>query len=157
MFSSHSSASWLTLVLPSMALCGEPGSYFWGSVSVKTSSSMAFHVCVSYHPWLKQIPGTFKNTYLPISCNRASQMALVVKNSHANAGDVRDMGSIPGLRRSPGEGNGNPLQYSCLENSMDRGVWQATVYGAAKSHTQLSIHKHRGFFFLIFPQILLCN
>ena len=49
-----------------------------------------------------------------------------------------DLGSIPGLGRSPGEGNGNPLQYSCLDNSMDRGAWRATVYGVKKSQTQLS-------------------
>ena len=49
-----------------------------------------------------------------------------------------DMGSIPGLGRSPGEGNGNPLQYSCLENPMDRGAWWATVHRVAKSRTQLS-------------------
>ena len=58
-----------------------------------------------------------------------------VKNLPANAGDVRDVGSIPGLGRSPGEGNGNPLQYSCLENPMDRGGWQAMVHGATKSQT----------------------
>ena len=51
---------------------------------------------------------------------------------------VGDLGSIPGLRRSPGEGNGNPLQYACLENSMDRGAWQAKVRGVAKNQTQLS-------------------
>ena len=51
---------------------------------------------------------------------------------------ARDSGSIPGLGRSPGEGTGNPLQYSCLENSMDRGAWQATVYGVGNSWTQLS-------------------
>ena len=56
-------------------------------------------------------------------------MAQMVKASACNAGDL---GSIRGLGRSPGEGNGNPLQYSCLENSMDRGVWQATVHGVAK-------------------------
>ena len=61
----------------------------------------------------------------------------VVKNPAANAGAVS---LIPGLGRSPGEGNGNPLQYSCLENPMDRGAWQATVHGVAKSHTQLSRH-----------------
>ena len=49
-----------------------------------------------------------------------------------------DLGSVPGLGWSPGEGNGNPLQYSCLENSMDRGAWQATVYGAEESRTRLS-------------------
>ena len=58
----------------------------------------------------------------------------VVKNLPANAGDV---GSIPVLGRSPGERNGNPLQYSCLENRMDRGAWWATVHGVAKSWTQL--------------------
>ena len=68
----------------------------------------------------------------------ASQVALVVKNPPASARDVRDMGSIPGLGRSHGEGNGNPLQYSCQENSMDRGAWWATVYGVSKSQTQLS-------------------
>jgi len=56
----------------------------------------------------------------------------MVKASACNAGDP---GSIPGLGRSPGEGNGNPLQYSCLENSMDRGVWQATVHGVTKGQT----------------------
>ena len=59
----------------------------------------------------------------------------VVKNLPANGGN---MGSIPGLGRSPGEGNGNPLQYSCLENPIDRGAWQTTVYGVTKSWTQLS-------------------
>ena len=59
----------------------------------------------------------------------ASQVALVVKNSPANAGDVRDVGLIPGLGRSPGGGSGSPLQYSCLGNPMDRGAWQATVRG----------------------------
>ena len=59
----------------------------------------------------------------------------VVKNLPANAGDIGDSGLIPGLGRSPREGNGNPLQYSCLENSMDRGVWQATVQGVAKNQT----------------------
>ena len=59
----------------------------------------------------------------------------VVKNLPANAGDIGDSGLIPGLGRSPREGNGNPLQYSCLENSMDRGVWQATVHGVANSQT----------------------
>ena len=67
----------------------------------------------------------------------ASQVALVVKNPPASAGDVRDMGSIPGLERSPGEGNGNPLQYSCLENTMDRGAWRATIHGITKSQTRL--------------------
>ena len=64
-----------------------------------------------------------------------SLVALVVKNPSANVGDIRDVGSIPGPGRSPGEGHGNPLQYSCLENPMDRGAWQATVHMVAKSDT----------------------
>ena len=56
----------------------------------------------------------------------------MVKNLPANAGDARDTGSIPGLERSPGEGNGNPLQYSCLGNSIGRGPWPATVHGGRR-------------------------
>ena len=67
-----------------------------------------------------------------------SQVALVVKNLPANAGDTRDMSLIPGLGRSPEGGNGNPLQYSCLENPMDRGAWWPTVCGFAKSRILLS-------------------
>ena len=59
-------------------------------------------------------------------------MALVVKNLPTNAGDVRDEGLTPGLGRSPGGGHGNPLQYSCVENSMDRGAWWATVHGVTR-------------------------
>ena len=58
-----------------------------------------------------------------------------VKNPPANAGDERDAGSVPGSGRSPGDGHGNPLQYSCLENSIDRGAWQAMVHRVAKSQT----------------------
>ena len=61
----------------------------------------------------------------------ASQVVTVVKTPPANAGDLRDVGSIPGWGGSPGGGNGNPLQYSYLENPMDRGTWQATVHGVA--------------------------
>ena len=57
------------------------------------------------------------------------------KNPPANAGDIRDVGSIPGLGRSPGRGHGNPLQCSCVENPMDGGAWRATVHGVAKSQT----------------------
>ena len=64
-------------------------------------------------------------------------MAQVVKNPPANAGDLRDVGSAPGPGRSPGEGHGNPLQYSCLENPKDREVWWAIVHRLAKSWTQL--------------------
>ena len=63
----------------------------------------------------------------------ASQMVLVEKK--LPLGDLRDRGLIPGSGRSPGGGNGNPLQYSCLENPMDRGAWQAIVHGVAKNQT----------------------
>ena len=65
---------------------------------------------------------------------------LVVKNPPAAAGDAGDAGLIPGSGRSSGVGNSNPLQYSCLENSTDVGVWQATVHGVAKRQTGLSMH-----------------
>ena len=67
---------------------------------------------------------------------RASQVALVVKNLPANAGDTRFTGSIPGSGRSPGGGHGNPLQYSCLENPMDRGAWQVTVHRFQRDTTE---------------------
>ena len=73
--------------------------------------------------------GTGSNT------GRASQVVLVVKNLPANVGDIRDSGLIPGSGRSPGGGHGNPLQYFCLENPMDRGACWATVHGVAKSWT----------------------
>ena len=65
----------------------------------------------------------------------ASQVVLVVKNPPANSEDNGDTGLIPGSGRSSGGGNGNPLQYSCLENRMDRGAWWATVHGVAESNT----------------------
>ena len=73
-------------------------------------------------------------------------MALVVKNTPANAGDIRDTGSISRSGRIPAEGNGNPLQDSCLENPKDRGAWWAIVHRVAKSWTQLkqvSIHMYK--------------
>ena len=73
----------------------------------------------------------------------ASQVARVVKIPPANAGGIRDTGLFPGSGRSPGGGHGNPLQYSCLENPMEREAWRATVHGVAKSPTrlkQLSTH-----------------
>ena len=64
----------------------------------------------------------------------ASQVALVVKNPPANVGDARHAGLIPGLGRSPGGGNGTPLQYSCLENCMDKEAWQPTAHGVRVGH-----------------------
>ena len=69
--------------------------------------------------------------------DRASQVALVVMNPSANAGDIRDAGLIPRSGRSPGGGDGNPLQNSCLEKPMDRGAWRATGHRVAKSWTRL--------------------
>ena len=83
------------------------------------------------------------NIYEHLLYDRGFQVILhdggfpVVKNPPAKAGDTGDSSSIPGLGRSPGGGNGNPLQYSCLENPMDRGTWQAIVLGVGKSRTQL--------------------
>ena len=77
---------------------------------------------------------------------RTSQVALVVKKLLANAEDIKDACSIPGLGRCPGGGHGHPLQYYCLENPMDRGAWQVTVHSVTKSQTrlkQLSTHTHR--------------
>ena len=65
----------------------------------------------------------------------ASWVALVVENPPANAGDIGNSGSIPGSGRSPGGGHGNPLQYSCLENPMDREAWQAKVHSVTQSRT----------------------
>ena len=75
----------------------------------------------------------------------------VVKNLSASVGDIGDTGSVPSLGRSPGVGNGNPLQYSCLGNPMDKGTWQATVHRVAKSETQLKrqhTHIHPHIFFI---------
>ena len=69
-------------------------------------------------------------------------MVWLVKNQPATAEDARDTGSIPGLGRSSRVGSGYPFQYSCLENSMDRGGWRATVDGITKSQTRLSTHTH---------------
>ena len=71
----------------------------------------------------------------------------VGKESACDAGDTGDVGLIPGLGRSPGEGNSNPLQYSCLKNPMGRGTWQATVHGVAESQTQL-----RDYHFSLWPK-----
>ena len=97
------------------------------------------------HPALKvQSPNLLDRQGRPLSMEYfyshviylwASQVALVIKNLPANAGDRRDVGLIPGLGIFPGGEHGNPLQYSCMENPMDRGAWQATVYRVTKSQT----------------------
>ena len=89
-----------------------------------------------------QVPEfTLITTSVPLSrrsgVEEASQVALVVKNPPANSGDIRDVGLVSGLGRSPGGEHGNPLQYSCLENPMDRGAWRAIVHRVAKSWARL--------------------
>ncbi|CAI9159074.1 unnamed protein product [Rangifer tarandus platyrhynchus] len=74
---------------------------------------------------------------IQIGAGGTSQVGPVVKNPPVNAGVIRDTGSLPGSGRSPGEGHGNPLQYSCLENPMDRGVCWDTVRAVTKSRTRL--------------------
>ena len=75
-----------------------------------------------------------QGTYKYMKKTGASQVVLVVKNPPANSRDLRDVGSVPALGRSSGEGNGNPLQYSCLENPMDRGAQWTIVCAVSKSH-----------------------
>ena len=87
---------------------------------------------LSFLPW-------FSFTYAWVW---ASQVVLVVKNPPTDRGDARDAGLIPGLGRSPGGGHGSPLQYSCLENPMNRGAWQTTVYRVAKSNWSNLAHAH---------------
>ena len=95
------------------------------------------HVCLCIYKWVFQVD-------------------LVLKNLSVNVGDVKEAGLIPELGRSPGEGNGNPLQYSCLENPMDRGTWRAAVHGISQSQTrlkQLSMHSYMYIFTKIFVYI----
>ena len=80
-------------------------------------------------------------------------MVLVIKDLPANAGDIRDTGSIPGSGRSPGEGYGNSLQYSCPENSMDREVWRATVHWVTKSRTLVCMHLNAQKFYSLLYQL----
>ena len=90
---------------------------------------------------MEQEPEQERIYYLYLTVLGASQVVLVVKNPPANAGDKR-FGFDPWLRRFPGGGHSNSLQYSCLENPMDREVWWATVHGVAKSRTRLSDLTH---------------
>ena len=76
-----------------------------------------------------------ENVFKIFSLSMNSQVAQVVKNPPTNTGDTGNMGLVPGPRKYPGVGNDNPSQYLCLENSMDRGAWQATVHGIVKTQT----------------------
>ena len=121
--------------------------------TVNTQQSIAqSHLCtlkqgmyVFLLNWFPFLPGKLSHIHQPflylglaIQQFCASPMVLLVKKQPINAGVVRDVGSIPGSERTPGGGHGNPVQYSCLENPMDRGTWRATVLGVAKSQTQLN-------------------
>ena len=87
--------------------------------------------------------------------DETSLVGQLVKNPPANAGGSRDVGLIPGLGGSLGEANGNPLQSSCLENSMDRRAWQVTVHGMAKSQTQMSTYACSTFLCLSFMGLMI--
>ena len=88
---------------------------------------------------------------------RTSQAVLVVKNPPVSAGDEKDAGSIPGLGRSPGGGLGNSLQYSCLENHMNRGPWWVTVHRVTKSQrVTASLWPAFFFFFLLYFTLQYC-
>ena len=106
------------------------------SIQYSTSLSLS---CLMFKTTLSQI-----NAFITVCYSRGdSQVALVVKNLPVNAGELREVALMPGSGRSPGGGNGNPLQDSCLENPMDRGAWWATVHGITKSWIwlkQLSRH-----------------
>ena len=95
---------------------------FLGTYMQRASSVLLDIMCVQ-EAWIASAQGS----------ERGFPCGAVVKNPPANVGDTRKVGSIPGSERSPGVGNGNPLQYSCLENPMDRGAWKTTVYGVAKN------------------------
>ena len=121
-----------------------------------TNSSPSLWACYvymssSWQMFNHQLIWTNINTWMDQICDfvftfnlmGSSQMALVGKNPSANARDGRDTGSIPGSGRPPGGGHGNPLQDSCLENSMDRGAWQASDHRVAKSCRLLKrLHTH---------------
>ena len=115
----------------------------WGCKESDTAAWLHFHFHFRENLTnLREINGPFFTLvlwniiYACYTYLGASQMALVVKDPPTNTWEIRDMCSVPGLGRSPGGGNGNPLLYSCLENPIDRGVWQAMVYGVTKSWTQ---------------------
>ena len=100
-----------------------------GQTSLASSGEILFPTASS--------PVTSTNSVPPSLEETQNVMVLVVKYPPANAGDRRDTGSVPGSRRFPGGCNGNPPQYSCLKNPMDRGAWGTTVHSVTKSQTQL--------------------
>ena len=93
------------------------------------------HALYGIKGFMEFVECSFSDGYFSLCLVYSWASQVVLKNPPANAEDIRDTGSIPGFRRSSGGGHDNPLQYSSLENPMQRGAWQATVYRAAKSQT----------------------
>ena len=103
----------------------------------------AGHCSCHHHNHTQALIATWQRLTEVQRSQRGFPGGSVVKNLLANAGDTGDAGLIPGLGKSPEEGSGNPLQYSCLENPMDRGAWWAIVHEVTKSQTRLSMHTER--------------
>ena len=133
--------------------CGEQNFHQWQSVYQQSNTENCLALSTHIHLKTQQLhththTQTHTHIYIYVYIYISiwvSQVALVVKNPPANAGDAKDMDSIPGLVRSPREGYVNPLKYSCLENPTVRWAWWATVHGVTKSQTQrkwLSMHAH---------------
>ena len=108
------------------------------SESIEAFQNACKRDCVSPQKNTAESPAQLAKDKSSPSRDLPSQVVLVVKNPPANAGDSRGLGSTPESGRSPGEGLGNPFQYSCLGNPMDRGAWWAEVHEVTKSQTQLS-------------------
>ena len=113
-------------------IAGPPGGVKPEAGPLLTASLLQTSFQFSLEPY-----GCAHNSRTAVILYQASQVALGVKNPPANAEDIRDVSSIPGLGRSPGGGHGNPLQCSCLENPMARGAWQAAVHRVAQNQVQL--------------------
>ena len=120
-------------------ILGFQGSPSWKTCSSESTCGLIFS---SMKPYPRRVQVLLLQVLVPGSVfslfrDLCLTVALVVKNPPANAEDVRDTGSTPSLGRSPGRGHGNPLQYSCLENSMDRGAWWAKVHRVAENRLWL--------------------
>ena len=140
----------VSLLLGSASSCDTEWTKARASTAGTVGDTLRLSVrAITIKPHYQHLSPAWQPTELSFQCQYypvwASQVTLVLKNLPANAGTVKDAGSIPGSGRSPAGGHGNPLQYSCLENPMERAAWQATVPRVAKSWTQLmglSMHIH---------------
>ena len=113
--------------------CGKPGSIpRWGKSPGAGNGNTIQYFCLE-NPMTEEFGWLQAMGSQTVQADWANNTYM-----HANAGDIKDPGLIPGFERFPGERNGNPLQYSCLENPMDRGAWQATIHGVPRSWTQVS-------------------